>query len=67
MELGEDNLPRPFTWSRLLLESVMFTSWLSIIPLSFLTMEGVFMFGTQHIGDQEELWGEAAFNSSDLP
>ena len=66
MELGDDNVPRPFSWSRLLLESVMFTSWISIIPLSYLAMEGVFIFGTQHIGDQEEFFQDTSFNSSEV-
>ena len=66
MELGDDNVPRPFSWSRLLLESVMFTSWISIIPLSYLAMEGVFIFGTQHIGDQDEFFQDTSFNSSEL-
>ena len=42
----------PFTWRRCILEGVAFTTWLGIIPLSFLSMELLFHFGTAFISPE---------------
>ena len=40
---------------------MIFTAWVSIIPLSYLAMEGIFIFGTRHIREDllESLYKDA--------
>ena len=39
----------PFTWRRCILEGVVFTVWIGIIPLSYIVAELFFYFGTYYI------------------
>ena len=40
---------------------MILTAWVSIIPLSYLAMEGIFIFGTRHIREDllESLYKDA--------
>ena len=49
-DLGDHSQPA-FTWPRCVLESLMFITWLALIPLSYLATELLFYFGTLHINE----------------